>query len=53
MLQILYGMVCHENFVRDEVCCIVKKVENHWSNLINNVLSKYLYHKVFDEIFKL
>jgi len=29
MLHILYGLVCRENFVGDEVCYIVKNVENH------------------------
>jgi hypothetical protein len=33
MVQIVYELVCHENLVGDEVCRIVKKVENHCSSL--------------------
>jgi hypothetical protein len=29
MVHMIYGLVCRENFVGDEVCRIVKKVENH------------------------
>jgi hypothetical protein len=31
MVHIIYGLVCRENLVGDEVCRIVKKVENHCS----------------------
>jgi hypothetical protein len=30
MVHIIYGLVCRENCVGDEVCRIVKKIENHW-----------------------
>jgi hypothetical protein len=29
MLHILYGLVCRENVVGDEVCHIIKEVENY------------------------
>jgi hypothetical protein len=29
MFHILYGLECRKNFVGDEVCRIVKKVENY------------------------
>jgi hypothetical protein len=29
MFHIIYELMCRENFVGDEVCRIVKKVENH------------------------
>lgn len=28
-LHMLYGLVCHNNFLEDEVCHAVEKVENH------------------------
>jgi len=31
ILYILYGLVCRGNVVGDEVCHMVKKVENYWS----------------------
>jgi hypothetical protein len=31
MVHIIYGLVCRENFIGDEMCRIVKKVENHCS----------------------
>jgi len=35
-------LVCHENFVGDEVCYIVKKVENYWSRYSNVITEKSL-----------
>jgi hypothetical protein len=29
MFHVLYGLVCRKNFVVDEVCRMVKKVENY------------------------
>jgi len=42
MLHILYGLVCCEHFVGDEVCYIVKKVENYWSRYSNVITEKSL-----------
>jgi hypothetical protein len=36
MVHIIYGLVCRENFVGDEMCHIVKKVENHRYRLLVN-----------------
>jgi len=37
MLHILYGLVCREKFVGDEMCRIFKKLENYWARPINSL----------------
>lgn len=32
MLHVLYGLVCCKNCVKNEVCRIVKNIENLWLN---------------------
>jgi hypothetical protein len=39
MVHIIYGLVCRENFIGDEMYCVVKKVENHWLTLFFYLLS--------------
>jgi len=36
----IHGLVCREDVVRDEMCCIVKRVENHCS-LFYNIMLNY------------
>jgi hypothetical protein len=42
MIHIIYGLVCRENFVGDEMCRIVKKVENHWYRMKNTKFKYYV-----------
>jgi hypothetical protein len=37
MVHIIYGLVCREYFVGDEVYRVIKKVDNHWLKNTNNV----------------
>jgi hypothetical protein len=34
MVHIIYGLMCRKNFVRDEVCRVIKKFEKHWYKTI-------------------
>jgi hypothetical protein len=48
MFYIIYELVCRENFFGDEVCCIVKKVENHWVKLLATSLKMSSRRSLFE-----
>lgn len=38
--MILYGLVCHKNFIGDKLCCIVKKVRLNVSGIQSTIKLK-------------